>query len=289
MAKRHRRYYRKSDSLEDIVERLLTLILVIGFLYLFGLWFTDRAGFWRIMIYMVVAIVVIAALVIFLKIARRQKAGRHFEWVLENLKKSGREDYLKNFISRWGLEKASADRYHVRNHYFDWDRINDLKKILGEAGVTSDDRDVFDLLQYYVQGKEESLTRESIKKEPQRFAYLSGTDFEKLLYRLFEAMGYKVEHIGRSGDQGGDLIANREGERILIQAKCYRDWSVGNEAVQQVVGAMKFYDCSKTMVITTSMTFTPEAHALAQANNTDLISKDELCGMLLKYLGESWG
>jgi restriction system protein len=102
-------------------------------------------------------------------------------------------------------------------------------------------------------------------------------------------MGYVVELIGRTGDQGGDLVANKDGERILIQAKCYRDWSVGNDAVQQVVGAMKIYDCNKTMVITTSTTFTPEAHALAMANKTDLISKNELSTMLLKYLGESWG
>ncbi|MDI6820651.1 MAG: restriction endonuclease [Patescibacteria group bacterium] len=116
---------------------------------------------------------------------------------------------------------------------------------------------------------------------------LSGTDFEKLLYRLFEAMGYKVELVGHSGDQGGDLIANKEGERVLIQAKCYRDWSTGNAAVQQVVGAMNHYNCNKTIVVTTSH-FTSEAIILAKDNKTELVSKERLQELLLKYLGESW-
>ena len=101
-------------------------------------------------------------------------------------------------------------------------------------------------------------------------------------------MGYAVQHLGGTGDQGGDLIVNKDRERILIQAKCYRDWKVGNDAVQQVVGAMKYYDCPKTLVVTTSTTFTPAAIALAKANNTELISKDRLTEMLMQYLHESW-
>lgn len=143
------------------------------------------------------------------------------------------------------------------------------------------------LLRFYVNEKEENLTRESIRRESQKFTKLSGTEFEKLLYRLFEAMGYRVEWIGKSGDQGGDLIANKDGERILIQAKCYRDWSTGNFAVQQVVGAMKYYDCSKAMVVTTSH-FTKEAIVLAKVNKTELISKEQLQELLLRFLGESW-
>ena len=159
-----------------------------------------------------------------------------------------------------------------------------------EKNITSNKKDTFTILKHYIQEKEEEYTKESINKRPQKFNDLSrdGSDFEKLLYRLFETMGYKVELIGRSGDQGGDLIANKNGERILIQAKCYRDWSsTGNEAVQQVVGAMKFYDCNKTMVFTTSH-FTQEAISLAKSTQTELVSKEQLQEMLLKYLSENW-
>lgn len=87
--------------------------------------------------------------------------------------------------------------------------------------------------------------------------------------------------------RGGDLIANKDGERLLIQAKCYKDWSTGNEAVQQVVAAMKYYDCNRAAVITTSY-FTPEAIVLAKVNNVELVPKQRLQEMLLKYLNESW-
>jgi restriction system protein len=212
---------------------------------------------------------------------------RYTNNLLKKIKEFGQEEYLRNFINRFGLEGGKKGGFSFRGHNFDWDRINDLKRIFREKKVISNEKDIFILLRHFIQEKEEGITRESIKKEVQKFSYLSGSDFEKLLNRLFEMMGYKVELIGRSGDQGGDLIANKDGERILIQAKCYRDWSTGNVAVQQVVGAIKFYDCGSAMVVTTSH-FTREAISLAKANNVELISKEQLQELLLKYLGESW-
>lgn len=222
-------------------------------------------------------------------LAGRWWKKRHFENILTKLRDSGDDEYVRNFINRFGFEGAKGSGWSFRNRKFDRDRINDFKKILNEKGIARREKDAFGVLRFFIQEKEEGLTRESIRKEPQRFDRLSGTDFEKLLYRLFEAMGYKVEWIGKSGDQGGDLIANKDGERVLIQAKCYRNWSVGNEAVQQVVAAMKFYDCSKSIVITTSEKFTNEARALAHANSTDLISKNQLSEMLIAHLKEDWG
>lgn len=219
------------------------------------------------------------------------RSKKHMQSLFQSITSLGLEDDINNFINRFSFEGKGANGWTFRNRKVDWDRIDDLERDLVKKGVPLNtrekQRDIFLILRSYIQAKEENLTRESIKKGPQKFAALSGTEFERLLYRLFEAMGYNVEPTGRSGDQGGDLVANKNGERTLVQAKCYRDWSVGNEAVQQVVGAMKYYDCSKTMVVTTSA-FTPQAHSLARSNNTELISKDRLSEMLMNYLHESW-
>jgi HJR/Mrr/RecB family endonuclease len=219
------------------------------------------------------------------------KKRNKFEKLLKEVQKAGQEEYINNFINRFGLEGRKGKSWTFRNHNFDWDRINDLEKDLSKKieslRTNEKNRDIFGLLKYYIQKKEEKLTLESIKKEPQKFASLTGTEFEKLIYRLATAMGYSTEWIGKSGDQGGDLIANKNGGRTLIQTKCYRNWSTGNEAVQQVVAAMKFYDCNKAVVITTSY-FTPAAITLAKANNVDLIPKERLQKMLLDRLGESW-
>lgn len=274
MAKR-RRYSRDNELINA-----LSGILVLGIVGLLWYFFTNPI---KSIPYIIGAFVCVIAFFFLRKWLR----DKHFNGLMDRIKSSGQEDYLKNFINRFGRESGRGQGYAFRNHKFEWDRINDLKKILEEKGVASNEKDVFALLRFYIQEIEENLTRESIKKEPQKFAGLSGSDFEKLLYRLFEAMGYKVELIGHSGDQGGDLIANRDGGRILIQAKCYRDWSTGNAAVQQVVGAMQYYNCNRVMVITTSY-FTSEAISLAKANKAELISKEQLQELLLKYLGESW-
>ncbi|MDP3014900.1 MAG: restriction endonuclease [bacterium] len=276
-------YYEDGDSL----WRLISGIAIFYFIYLALQYFTNRANFWRWVSYGVVAVIIFVAIIFLWREIRHRFRQKHLNKVLTNLRGARQEEYFKNFINRFGFENTKSGGWSFRNRRFDWDRINDLKKILKEMGVTSKEKDVFALLQFYIQENEEKLTRESIHKKPQKFENLTGTEFEKLLYRLFEAMGYKVELTGRSGDQGGDLIVNKNGERVLIQAKCYRDWSTGNAAVQQVVGAVKYYDCSRAIVITTSH-FTKEAIALAMANQTELVSKDRLQGLLLQFLGESW-
>lgn len=281
---RRRRYYYEDD---DSLWRAIAGVIFLCLMYLAYLYATNREKFWHWLIYGIIAVGVFFALAILWREIKYRSKQKHFNTLLTNLRHTGQEEYLINFINRFGLEKKSVKGFRVRDYNFAWDRINDLKKIFREKGIFKDEKDFFELLRFYIDEKEEKLTRESIKKEPQKFAILTGTEFEKLLYRLFEKMGYAVEYTGKSGDQGGDLIANKEGERLLIQAKCYRDWSTGNAAVQQVTGAMKYYDCSKAMVITTSY-FTPEAIALAKANNTELISKERLQELLLKHLGESW-
>jgi len=280
-----RKYYYKDD---DSLGQLISGIGVFYVVYLVLQYFTNRANFWRWVIYGIVAVIGFIVIIFLWREVKYRLSQKHLDKILGNLRCVGQEEYLKNFINRFGFENTRSGGWSFRNCRFDWDRINDLKKILKETKVTSNEKDVFALLRFYIQRKEEKLTRESIRKEPQKFEILTGTEFEKLLYRLFEAMGYKVELTGKSGDQGGDLIANKQGERILVQAKCYRDWSTGNSAVQQVVGAMKYYDCNRAVVTTTSH-FTKEAIALAKANKTELIPRERLQELLMQFLGESWG
>lgn len=287
------RYYkRRYDDEEDPIAKILSVVVVVYILSLVYFYKTNSENFWHWLLYGIIFVIVISGLMIGYKLFKQKRAQAHLDKLLKQIRSAGQEGYIQNFINRFGLENRNIKGWTFRSHNFDFARINDLEKVLLEHRVdirhNESNKDIYKLLRYYIQEKEEALTRESIKTEPQKYSLLSGSDFEKLLYRLFEAIGYKVEYIGKTGDQGGDLIANRNGERILIQAKCYKDWSVGNAAVQQVVGAMKFYDCNKTMVITTSSNFTKEADILAHANHTDLVSKNQLTEMLIKYLGENW-
>jgi hypothetical protein len=98
---------------------------------------------------------------------------------------------------------------------------------------------------------------------------LSGTEFESYVARILQKSGWHVSGTPATGDQGADLIASRGNRKIAIQVKRYTS-SVGNSAVQEVVGAVRFYGTNEGCVITNS-SFTPSARSLAQKNDIRLI------------------
>lgn len=110
---------------------------------------------------------------------------------------------------------------------------------------------------------------------------MDGIEFEHYIQKLFSAMGYMVDVTKASGDQGADLIAEKFGSKIAIQTKRYRG-SVGNKAIQEVIGAMQYYGCDKGIVVTNS-TFTKSAIALAQKSNVELIDRFKLEELIEKY------
>lgn len=102
----------------------------------------------------------------------------------------------------------------------------------------------------------------------------TGSQFELYLENLFKDLGYKVKHSGKAGDQGADLVL-KYGEKIyVVQAKYYSS-RLDNTPVQEVVGAIKYYNANQGVVITNS-SFTKGAENLAKANNIILIDGSEL-------------
>jgi restriction endonuclease Mrr len=118
-------------------------------------------------------------------------------------------------------------------------------------------------------------SRKTLSSGVQDFSKLTGVDFEVYVAdRLKEAGFDSVAGTPATGDQGADLIAKRNGKTIAIQAKGYSG-SVGNGAVQEIVGALRFYNADEGWVVTNS-TFTASARSLAQANNIRLIDAHDL-------------
>jgi HJR/Mrr/RecB family endonuclease len=287
MARRYRNY-KRNDPDGDLVG-IIASIFGLYALYLLLLYFTNRAEFWRWTVYgalAVIVIFVIAVAVAKLKTARKE---RYLQKLLAAVRQAGMEDQLKNFFIRFGMgQDRSKNAWEYRNYKIDWKRFHEMEDILRGKGVRlEDNKDLALLLRHYIDEREFSITSNSIQANTKNFRELNGPAFEALLLRLYEKMGYAVQHTGKTGDQGGDLVATKGGERLLIQAKCYQNISVGNDAVQQAVGARTFYDCNKAAVITNSE-FTREAVELAKANNVELIAKARLQQLLLDNLSESW-
>ncbi|MFI4955514.1 MAG: restriction endonuclease, partial [Gammaproteobacteria bacterium] len=107
---------------------------------------------------------------------------------------------------------------------------------------------------------------------------MEGTEFENRLKILFENLGYQVEHTGRSGDAGVDLIIRKYGQKTAVQAKRY-EGHVGVSAVQEVHTGMDYYDCDRAIIVTNSR-FTDEALRVAQKTHIKLWNRNYLIKVL---------
>ncbi|BCN32127.1 membrane protein [Anaeromicropila herbilytica] len=100
---------------------------------------------------------------------------------------------------------------------------------------------------------------------------LSGTDFELFLYYHFKKMGYRVRLTPITHDFGADLVLKYKRKVTIVQAKRWNE-SVGIKAVQEIVGALNYYNADHAIVATNSV-FTRSAKILAQANDVQLIDR----------------
>jgi restriction system protein len=99
---------------------------------------------------------------------------------------------------------------------------------------------------------------------------MSGEEFETWLVKLLRENGFDdLRGTPKTGDQGADIIARRKGRIVVIQAKRHKG-TVGNKAVQEVIGAMHYYEADEGWVVTNSL-FTSSAIELAQKSKVQLI------------------
>lgn len=97
---------------------------------------------------------------------------------------------------------------------------------------------------------------------------MSGSQFEMFVAEILRAVGYQATVLGGSGDQGVDVIAIGNDQKIAIQCKNYAK-PVGNKPVQEVYAGAVHHRCNKAMVIA-PMGFTKGAEALAESVHVDL-------------------
>jgi restriction system protein len=108
---------------------------------------------------------------------------------------------------------------------------------------------------------------------------MTGQQLELYLERVFQYLGFQVQHTGKSGDQGADLILTKAGQRIACQCKRYKGHPVTNKAVQEAHTAKDIYRCQKSLVITSSV-YTKSAREAADRVGCELIDRRRL-GMIV--------
>ena len=102
----------------------------------------------------------------------------------------------------------------------------------------------------------------------------SGTEFEHFVAQEVSGFGWSIQHTGKSGDQGADVIARKDGRVVVIQCKWYSS-PVGNKAVQEAHAAKGHYRADGAAVVSNA-SFTKAAAELAQSIGVLLLHPAEL-------------
>lgn len=121
---------------------------------------------------------------------------------------------------------------------------------------------------------EKSRARGRVLVESNAIDGMSGREFETFLQKLLTARGYKARIVGGSGDNGVDLVAEKDGDRYSIQVKRQKK-PVNRRAVTDAVAGMKQHRCNRAMAITNNF-FTSKAVEFARLSSCELVDRDIL-------------
>lgn len=104
---------------------------------------------------------------------------------------------------------------------------------------------------------------------------MTGHEFENFCANLLKNNCFSNVKVTKgSGDQGVDVLAEKDGIKYAIQCKLYST-PLGNTPVQEVAAGKTFYGCHVGVVMTNS-TFTTGAKELAKATNVLLWDRNKL-------------
>ena len=102
----------------------------------------------------------------------------------------------------------------------------------------------------------------------------TGREFEEFCAQELERGGWRVTLTAASRDQGADLLAERGGERLVVQCKLLAR-PIGNYAVQEVVAARSHQQADRALVAS-NQRFTASCVELAATNRVELVHWSEL-------------
>lgn len=103
---------------------------------------------------------------------------------------------------------------------------------------------------------------------------LSPEQYERFCGLLLEKSGWSIQYTKATGDQGADIIAERNGKKMVVQCKQWTK-SVGTKAVQEAHAARAFYSAHSAAVVSTA-SYTSGATDLARMTGVSLLSHNQL-------------
>jgi restriction system protein len=117
-----------------------------------------------------------------------------------------------------------------------------------------------------------------------QLASLTPEGFEEFVAELFEALGFEVECVGRTGDEGVDLRLRRDGLLAIVQCKYHAKGVVGSPDLQKFLGTIHHTRSHKGFFVTTR-TFSLAAERFAADHPIELVDGPRLVELVQQALG----
>ncbi|MBU2857286.1 restriction endonuclease [Acidithiobacillus ferrooxidans] len=105
-------------------------------------------------------------------------------------------------------------------------------------------------------------------------ANVSPYDYEELCAKILRDSGWEASATRKSGDQGADVYAEKNGLSVVLQCKLTNS-AVGNKAVQEIISGQKYMSSDFAAVVTPAK-YTPGAQDLARTAKVLLLHHEDL-------------
>lgn len=191
---------------------------------------------------------------------------RRYQNQLTRAERSRLDNTIKNTIFK-------ADRYLLRRN--------------NAEGQAEDEE--YRLLKSTIREHQERAERLRLQAQraDHKLAQLSALNpegFEEFVGELFEALGYEVEQVGGSGDEGADLRVTRGELRGVVQCKYHKQGVIGSPQLQKFLGTVHHMKCHKGFYVTTS-TFSLAAEKFVADHPIELVDGTRLVELVRQAVG----
>lgn len=169
--------------------------------------------------------------------------------------------YVDSFFTQVKSAHSKDETYYLRMRYCD----DLLKAFVSRNAFWLNPESVYSPLRLYLDENYTSLIdiirtvygfpskaedRSTYNSSIGEIDFMDGAIFEHWCKDFLVDSGFSnVILNGKSGDQGVDILAEKDGVRYAVQCKCYSS-DLGNTPIQEVFAGKNFYNCHVAAVLT---------------------------------------
>lgn len=179
-----------------------------------------------------------------LAIKRKQILRKNEYGAIEKKRVAEWEKELTRFIDSTPIPLLLNNRDHLVTH------LKDFMKIVDSVAESHQKELLFDVSE------------------------VDSQEYEVMCAEILKKQGWDAEVTKGSGDQGVDIVASKDGKKVVLQCKLYSR-PVGNKAVQEVAAGRSHYGGSHAAVVSNAG-FTKSAQELAQSTDILLLNHEDL-------------